>query len=243
MPEVRLQNKKESAGKIYLSAMHSGTHVVVKIKDDGAGLNKKAIFDKAVERGLVAADAKLTDKEIYSLIFKPGFSTAKTVTNVSGRGVGMDVVRTAIESLRGIIEVESKTDEGTTITLKLPLTLAIIETLIVRIDVDYFAIPLSFVEECIEFTPETKNQLKGRNLINVRGEIVPFIPLRKKFNILNNRQDIEQIVIINENQNKTGFVVDEIVGEHQTVIKSLGNYYKNVDSVSGATVLGNGTVA
>jgi len=177
------------------------------------------------------------------LIFRPGFSTATEVTNVSGRGVGMDVVRSAIEALRGIISVESKPGEGTTISLKLPLTLAIIEGLIIRIDKEFFVIPLSYVEECIELTAEKKKQSNGRNLLNVRNEIVPYIPLRQKFNLIDNQPDIEQVVVIRDSNLKAGLVVDEIIGEHQTVIKSLGRYYKNVDIMSGATVLGDGTVA
>ncbi len=242
-PEDRIVKGKERTGKILLSAIHSGTHVLIKIRDDGAGLNKEAIRQKAIERGLITNDAKLTEKEIFSLIFKPGFSTAKEVTNVSGRGVGMDVVQSAIESLRGSVEVESKTDQGTTITLKLPLTLAIIEGLIVKIDKDSFVIPLSYVEECIELTREAKKKTNGRNLIGVRGEIIPYVPLREKFNIKDNRPAIEQIVLINENSSKIGLVVDEIIGEYQVVIKSLGSYYKNVEMMSGATVLGDGTVA
>ncbi len=242
-PEERLKKGKERSGKVLLSAVHSGTHVLIQIKDDGAGLNKEAIYEKAIERGIITKDTNLTDKEIFNLIFQPGFSTAKVITNVSGRGVGMDVVQSAIESLRGSIEVESITDKGTTITLKLPLTLAIIEGLIVKIDKDFFVIPLSFVEECIELTPEIKKKSNGRNLIGVRGEIVPYIPLREKFNINSNLPPIEQIVLINESHSKTGLVVDEIIGERQVVIKSLGTYYKNIEMMSGATVLGDGTVA
>ncbi|MFO7448264.1 MAG: chemotaxis protein CheA [Ignavibacteriaceae bacterium] len=242
-PEERLKKKKEGCGKVFLSAMHSGTHVIIKIRDNGSGLDKKAILQKAIEREIIPPESELKDKEIYNLIFKAGFSTAKTVTNVSGRGVGMDVVKNAVEALRGTVEVESQPGEGTTIILKLPLTLAIIEGLIVRIDKDYFVIPLSFVEECIELTAETKKKTNGRNLLNVRNEIVPFIPLRKKFSIHNNSPEIEQVVVINDTNFKIGLVVDEIIGEHQTVIKSLGKYYKNIEMMSGATVLGDGTVA
>jgi two-component system chemotaxis sensor kinase CheA len=242
-PEVRLEKNKERSGRVYLSAMHSGTHVIIEIKDDGAGLNRQAIFEKAVERGLVPPDSELSDKEIFALIFNAGFSTAKTVTNVSGRGVGMDVVRSAIESLRGIIEVESREDEWTKIILKLPLTLAIIEGLIVRIDTEYFVIPLSFVEECIELTSQKKKESNGRNILNVRSEIIPYIPLRRKFKLYDNQPDIEQVVIVRNSNMKAGLVVDEIIGEHQTVIKSLGKYYRNVEVMSGATVLGDGTVA
>ena len=241
--EERIKKGKIKSGKIFLSAKHSGTHVLIKIEDDGAGLNKEAILKKAFERGVISEDAKLSDKEIYSLIFQPGFSTAKEITNVSGRGVGLDVVKTAIESLRGAVDVESKPDSGTVITLKLPLTLAIIEGLIVRIDEDFFAIPLSFVEECVELTSETKNKSNGRNLLKVRGELIPYIPLRERFHVSKNLPSIEQIVVVTEDGAKTGLVVDEIIGERQTVIKSLGSFYKNVEVMSGATVLGDGTVA
>jgi len=243
LPEKRLEKNKDRCGKVYLSAMHSGTHVIIEIKDDGAGLNKKGILDKAIEKGIITSDAELSDKEIFSLIFHAGFSTAKKVTNVSGRGVGMDVVKNAIESLRGIIEVESKEGEWTKIILKLPLTLAIIEGLIVRIDKECFVIPLSFVEECIELTSAKKEETNGRNILNVRSEIIPYIPLRDKFDLKENMPEIEQVVIIKDSNLKAGLVVDEIIGEHQTVIKSLGKYYKNVEVMSGATVLGDGTVA
>ncbi len=242
-PEERKEKGKDETGHISLSALHSGTHVHIKIKDDGAGLDKDAIFGKAVERGLVGQDAKLSDKEIYGLIFKPGFSTAKEITNVSGRGVGLDVVKSAVEALRGSFDIESNRGTGTTITLKLPLTLAIIEGLIIRIDEEHFVIPLSYVEECIELKSEDKRKIGRRKLLNVRDEIVPFVSLREKFDIKNNQPEIEQVVIINNNDGKTGLLVDEIIGEHQTVIKSLGKYYKNVEVLSGATVLGNGTVA
>ena len=242
-PETRKAKGKAETGKIIISALHSGTHVHIKIEDDGGGLNKEAILNKAVERGLIGPDAKLTDKEIFGLILQAGFSTAKEITNVSGRGVGLDVVKSAIETLRGSISIESSQGAGTIITLKLPLTLAIIEGLIIRIDEEHFVIPLSFVEECIELKADDKNKEGRRNLLNVRDEIVPYISLRKRFDIRNNQPEIEQVVVINNNNSKTGLLVDEIIGEHQTVIKSLGKYYKNIEVLSGATVLGNGTVA
>ncbi len=242
-PEERINKNKLRAGSVFLSAIHSGTHVLIVISDDGKGLNKDKIYKKALEKGVISPDIKFTDKEIFNLIFKPGFSTATKVTNVSGRGVGMDVVKSTIESLRGEVEVASEYEQGTTITLKLPLTLAIIEGLIVKIDKDYFVIPLSFVEECIELTTETKKKSNGRDLIGVRGDIIPYIPLRKKFNVGNKKPDIEQIVLIKENNLRVGLVVDQVIGEHQIVIKSLGTYYKNIEIISGATVLGDGTVA
>jgi two-component system chemotaxis sensor kinase CheA len=185
----------------------------------------------------------LSDKEIYNMIFAPGFSTAAKVTSVSGRGVGMDVVKKAIESLRGSIDIASTPGAGSTITLRIPLTLAIIESLLVRIDDNYFVLPLSSVEECVELTRDDITNSHGRNLANVRGSIVPYIPLRKHFSIGNNRPDIEQIVITAINGSKVGFVVDSVIGEHQTVIKTLGPMYRDVQGLSGATILGDGSVA
>lgn len=242
-PGERIAKGKEKTGKIFLEAIHSGTHVYIKIKDDGKGLDKELLRLKAIEREIISPDTELTEKEIYNLIFNAGFSTAKSVTNVSGRGVGMDVVKNAIAALRGSVEVDSQPGDGTIITLKLPLTLAIIEGLIVRIDQDHFVIPLSSVHECIEFISGNEKKSGRRNLLNVRGEIVPYISLRERFDIYNNEPLIQQAVVLQDNGTKTGFIVDEIIGEHQTVIKSLGKYYKNVENMSGATILGDGTVA
>jgi two-component system chemotaxis sensor kinase CheA len=239
-PEVRKSAGKSLTGTVHLSAKHSGTHVLIKISDDGAGLNKEAILAKAVEKNMVPAGKELSDKEAFQFILKPGFSTSKVITNISGRGVGMDVVQKTIESLRGSVEIASEFGRGTTFTLKLPLTLAIIEGLIVRVAADYFVIPLSSIEECIEFT---KNDFNSMTMVNIRGELVPYINLREKFEIYGDIPDIEQIVIVKDNDVKVGFTVDEIIGQHQTVIKSLGTFYKKVEAVSGATVLGDGTVA
>jgi two-component system chemotaxis sensor kinase CheA len=243
MPDIRRAAGKPSQGTVHLGAVHSGDSVLITIRDDGAGLDKEAIRAKAIERGLIAANAELTDKEIYNLIFAPGFSTAAKVTNVSGRGVGMDVVKKGIEALRGSIDITSTSGVGSTITLRIPLTLAIIESLLVRIDQSYFVIPLAMVEECVELSREDIRNAHGRNLANVRGTIVPYIPLREQFEISNNRPDIEQIVITSINGNKIGFVVDSVVGEHQTVIKTLGRMYRDIRGISGATILGDGTVA
>jgi two-component system chemotaxis sensor kinase CheA len=243
MPDVRRAAGKPSQGTVHLGAVHSGDSVLITIRDDGAGLDREAIRAKAVERGLVAPTAELPDREIYNLVFAPGFSTAKAVTSVSGRGVGMDVVKKAIEALRGTIDIASTPGEGSTITLRIPLTLAIIESLLVRIGPSYFVMPLAMVEECVELSRDDIQNAHGRNLANVRGAIVPYIPLREQFCISGNRPDIEQIVITDINGTRVGFVVDSVVGEHQTVIKSLGRLYRNVKGVSGATILGDGTVA
>lgn len=243
MPDVRRSAGKPALGIVHLGAVHSGDSVLITIRDDGAGLNKERIREKAIERGLMTASAELSDKEIYNMIFAPGFSTAEKVTSVSGRGVGMDVVKKGIEALRGSIEINSEPGKGSTITLRIPLTLAIIESLLVRIDSNYFVLPLSHVEECVELTREDIQNAHGRNLANVRGSIIPYIPLREQFAISSNRPEIEQIVITGINGSKVGFVVDSVIGEHQTVIKTLGRMYRDVKGVSGATILGDGTVA
>jgi len=242
-PDVRVASGKSPMGIIHLSAVHSGANVLIKIKDDGAGLDRERIFNKAVENGVITPDAELSDKDLFSLIFAAGFSTAKEVTNVSGRGVGMDVVKRCIESLGGFIDIESEKGKGTTITLRLPLTLAIIEGLLVTVGEDYFVLPLAAVEECVELTKEDIKKAHGRHIVNVREEIVPYIRIKQSFGISTEKTDIEQIVVTRMNGSRIGFVVDQVIGEHQTVIKSLGKVYKNVRGISGATILGDGTVA
>ncbi len=242
-PEVRKSIGKPEKGTVHLSARHSGANVLIEILDDGAGLNLEGIRSKAVEKGLIEADAKLTEEETFALVMAPGFSTAKKVTNVSGRGVGMDVVKRNIEALRGSIDINSKEGNGTTIILKLPLTLAIIDGLLVKIGADLFVMPLSIVEECVELTDKDIQRANGRQIANVRGEIVPYIRLRRQFHINGGKPEIEQIVIARVAEQRIGFVVDDVIGEHQTVIKTLGRFYKDVEGVSGATILGDGTVA
>lgn len=242
-PDARAATGKPRQGTIRLTARHAGDNVTITIEDDGAGLNREAIRSKAIEKGLITAGTELADKELFALIFAPGFSTAKKITGVSGRGVGMDVVMRAIESLRGTIDMDSIQGSGTTITIKLPLTLAIIESLLVRIADESFVMPLSLVEECIELTRDDIAKANGRQLITVRDSIVPYISLRESFSLQGATPDIEQVVITNVTGNRVGFVVDTVVGEHQTVIKSLGRAYRNVSGISGATILGDGNVA
>ncbi|GAM11618.1 chemotaxis protein CheA [Geobacter sp. OR-1] len=242
-PAERISAGKPSQGTVHLAAVHSGDSVLISITDDGAGLDRDAIRAKAVEKGLIQATAELSDKEIYAQIFAPGFSTAKQITSVSGRGVGMDVVKRAIDALRGTIDINSTRGVGTTITVKIPLTLAIIESLLVKIGADCFVLPLSLVNECVELTREQVEDSHGRNLANVRGHLIPYVPLREQFGITGTPPAIQQIVITEVNGLRVGFVVDNVIGEHQTVIKSLGRAYKNVEGVSGATILGDGSVA
>lgn len=244
MPQVRESVHKPKVGKIRLSAIHSGAYVIIEIKDDGKGLDKETILAKAIEKGLVAPNTSLTDEEIFGFIFNAGFSTASKVTNVSGRGVGMDVVKKAIiDSLKGSIDVKSEAGMGTTVTIKLPLTLAIIEGLLVTIENRYFVLPLSVVEECVQLTREDTLSSHGRNMAHIRGEIVPYIRLRKELDIPGEIPEVEQIVVTGANGSRVGFVVDNVIGQHQTVIKTLGKVYKDVEGISGATILGDGTVA
>jgi two-component system chemotaxis sensor kinase CheA len=242
-PEVREACGKDRQGTIHLSAVHSGAHVLIQISDDGQGLDPERIRATAVEKGLISEDAELSESEIFSQIFVPGFSTASKVTDVSGRGVGMDVVKRGIEGLRGSIEIHSVKGSGTTITLKLPLTLAIIDGLLVQIGETHFVLPLSSVEECVELTLEHRMSKSGRHLMKVRDEIVPYVPLRELFGISLDKPRIEQIVIAELDGHRIGFVVDQIVGEHQTVIKNLGKIYRNAKGFSGATIMADGTVA
>ncbi|MGA3116120.1 MAG: chemotaxis protein CheA [Syntrophobacteraceae bacterium] len=242
-PGVRASNGKPRQGTVHLSAIHSGANVLISIEDDGAGLNKEAIRKKAVENGLISPDVELSEKEVFGLIFAPGFSTAGKVTNVSGRGVGMDVVKSGVEALRGAIDIASREGAGTTITLKLPLTLAIVDGLLVKIADANFVLPLSIVEECVELTNGGGAAGHGRQVTFIRGEIVPYIRLRERFSIDGPAPPIEQIVVTETMGGRVGFVVDKVIGEHQTVIKNLGKIYSKVRGVSGATILGDGTVA
>jgi two-component system chemotaxis sensor kinase CheA len=223
-------------------ARHSGANVIISIVDDGRGFDRDAVRDRAVAQGLIPADSEISDKELYNLIFLPGFSTAGQVTSVSGRGVGMDVVKRSVEGLRGTIEVNSEPGKGVSFRIKLPLTLAIIDGLLVDISGESYVFPLSSVEECVELKRE-EAMANERNLANVRGEIVPYVHLREYFSMTDSERAIDQIVIINYEGKRVGFVVDHVIGEHQTVIKSLGKMYQGVSGLSGATILGDGKVA
>ncbi len=242
-PEARRKAGKPEQGVIRLTAEHSGANVLIRISDDGAGIQPAIIRQKAIDKGLLAPEAELSEKEILQLIFLPGFSTAETVTNVSGRGVGMDVVKRSLENLHGSIDLGSQPGAGTTITLKLPLTLAIIDGLLVEIDADKYVLPLSSIEECVELTRQDVADTHGRNILNIRGQIVPYVPLRQVFNIAGEAPQIEQVVINAVDGQRVGIVVDRVIGEHQIVIKTMNALYKEIQEISGATILGDGTVA
>ena len=242
-PEVRSATGKPRRGRITLSAKHTGANVVLTIADDGAGLDINNIRAKAVAKGLITAQAELSERELFHLIFEPGFTTAAEVSSVSGRGVGMDVVRQAVDALRGSIDVRSETGQGTAFAITLPLTLAIIDGLLIDVAGENYILPLAAVEECVELTRDDTAQTHGRNLIKVRGEIVPYVRLRDEFNFDGVCPEIEQVVVANLEGTRIGFVVDHVVGEHQTVIKNLGRMYQEIDGLSGATILGDGRVA
>jgi two-component system chemotaxis sensor kinase CheA len=243
LPADRERAGKPRHGTIHLSAAHEGSNVIVTITDDGRGLNLAAIRAKAIERKLIAPDAVLSEQETINLIFLPGFSTAEKVTSVSGRGVGMDVVRRQVDALRGTIRITTKAGEGTTVALSLPLTLAIIEGQLVEIDGDQFIIPMSTVAENVEIEASERTTRNGRNLIPVRGELIPYIRLRDLFEIRGQPPEIEKIVIVYHEGQRVGLVVDRVLGSHQTVIQSLGRFYRNIEVASGATIMGDGRVA
>lgn len=241
--EERIAKGKNPQGTVKLIAQHAGAFVLIIISDDGAGLNKDKIYQKAVDKGLVAPGVDVSDNDIYNMIFLPGFSTADKVSSVSGRGVGMDVVKKDITALNGTVSIESHPGEGTDFILKIPLTLAIIEGMLVQIGSGTFVIPLSNIQECMEFKPEHGDDGKVCSHITARGEFLPYINLREWFEITDPMPASQQVVIVNDQDSSLGLVVDKVIGNNQTVIKPLGDLYKNVEGLSGATVLGDGSVA
>ena len=241
-PEERSQAGKPPQGKIVFSAEHSGGHVIITITDDGRGIDPEIIKTKAIEKGLVAPDAKPDKKELLNLVFEPGFSTAQQVSDISGRGVGMDVVKQNITALRGKVAVTSEIGQGTAIKITIPLTLAIIDGLEVRIGRQHFIVPLSVVSECLEMDRRGTESYENR-FINLRDRLVPFLKLREWFSITEEKPDKEQLVIVSAEKSQVGLVVDEVIGLQQTVIKNLGDAYKDIQGVSGATIQGDGSIA
>ncbi|MBW8298245.1 MAG: chemotaxis protein CheA [Hydrogenophaga sp.] len=242
-PDERRAAGKPEAGHVRLSARQSGGEVIITVKDDGRGINRERVRAKAESSGLIQPGAALSDQELLQLIFQPGFSTAQQITNLSGRGVGMDVVKKTVEALRGAIEVSSTPGNGSEIALRIPLTLAIIDGLLVRVGTGAYVIPLSAVEECLELSPEDDLRSRGRSFISLRDSLVPFIRLRELFNTRTQPDPFQKIVVISTGQERVGLVVDQIIGDHQTVIKSLSKLHHDVATFSGATILGDGSVA
>ena len=241
--EIRRQRGKPAKGTVHLNAYHESGSIVVEVGDDGGGLNRERILAKALEKGLVAANHTLSDQEVYGLIFEAGFSTAEAVTNLSGRGVGMDVVRRNIQALRGTVEIDSREGVGTTVKIRLPLTLAIIDGFLMGVGSASYVVPLDMVMECIELSEAERQETRESNYINLRGTVLPFIRLRDHFRERGKTSRRENIVVVQYAGQKAGLVVDELMGEFQTVIKPLGKLFGNLKGVSGSTILGSGEVA
>jgi two-component system chemotaxis sensor kinase CheA len=236
--ELRIARGKPAQGTLKLNAFHDSGAIVITVQDDGGGLKRERILAKAIERGLVEAGHHLSDAEVYALIFEPGFSTAEKITNLSGRGVGLDVVKRNITALRGTVSLSSEEGVGTTVTVRLPLTLAIIDGFLVEVGKRVFAIPLDMIEECVAYTAEPDH-----DYTNLRGQVLPFIRLRELFGIREKPTKGENIVVLKYAGQKAGLVVDTLLGEFQTVIKPLGQMFNQVTCISGSTILGSGDVA
>ncbi len=240
-PDIREARGKNACGVIRLSAAHSAGNIVVTLQDDGAGFDRQRILEKARRVGLVSSKEDLREQDIYSLVFQAGFSTAETVTDLSGRGVGLDVVRRNIDNLRGTVEVTSTEAKGSTITIRLPLTLAIIEGFSVKVGSEVFIVPLEHVTECIELPAEQRNA-EASGILSLRGDPLPYVRLRCAFSLPGQIPSKENIVVVKINEFYAGIAVDELLGGMQTVIKPLGRAFRAVHGIAGSTVLGDGRV-
>lgn len=244
-PQVRKKNGKDGVGTLKLAASYAGAHVIIRVTDDGAGMNVDRIRTKAIDRGILAADQEHSEEEILQCIFAPGFSTAEQTTNVSGRGVGMDVVQRNIEQLGGAVRVTSRTGQGSTITIRIPLTLAIVEGLLARVEENWYLVNLSYIEECLDFASMDHENRRG--YASYRGGIVPFVDMRCYFGIepaaTDGAADTRQLIVVSVEDERVGLLVDEIQDTYQSVIKSLGRVYEKAEGISGAIMLGDGTPA
>lgn len=241
-PQVREQQGKPAIGKLFLNAYHDSGSIVIEVGDDGTGLNRDKILARAIERGLIEAGQNLNDQDIFKLIMRPGFSTADKVTNVSGRGMGMDVVQRNVEDLRGSVTINSAIGEGTTVIIRLPLTLAIIDGFLVDVGRSTYVVPLDMVVECIELSSEERIAIKNRNYINLRNQVLPLLRLRDVFEVAGEAGRRENIVVVQNGRQQAGLVVDALQGEFQTVIKPLGKLFERLAGISGSTILGTGEV-
>jgi two-component system chemotaxis sensor kinase CheA len=240
-PAVRESQGKNPCGVIRLTASHSGGNVVVKLEDDGAGFDRARILDKARRVGLLAGKDEIRDQDLYDLVFQAGFSTAESVTDLSGRGVGLDVVRRNIDILRGTTEVSSTSGKGSTITIRLPLTLAIIEGFSVRVGTETFVVPLEHVTECTELPAEQRSP-EASGILSLRGTALPYVRLRRLFSLSGQAPKRENIVVVKINEFHAGIAVDELLGGMQAVVKPLGRAFRGVPGIAGSTVLGDGRV-
>jgi two-component system chemotaxis sensor kinase CheA len=237
--EVRQARGKPAVGQLGLYAFHDSGSIVIEVSDDGGGLPKEKIRQKAIAKGLISASQQLSEQEVANLIFEPGFSTAEKITNISGRGVGMDVVRSNIRALRGSVEVHSEEGVGSRFIIRLPLTLAIIDGFLVGVEKSSYVIPLEMVVECMELHEAAVD----RNYLNLRGEVLPFVRLRELFEEPGEKPKRENVVVVKSGSQKAGIVVDVLHGEFQTVIKPLGALFRHLRGIAGSTILGSGDVA
>jgi two-component system chemotaxis sensor kinase CheA len=243
-PADRKAAGKPEEGMVILKASNEGNMIVIEIKDDGKGIDVDAVKAKAVERGLISPNKLLTDTEAFQLIFEPGFSTAKAITNISGRGVGLDVVRRQIDKLNGTVTVASGHGKGTTFTIKLPLTLAIIQGLLVRVGTEIYSIPITSVIESLRVKPEEVRRIDNYEVFNIRNDVVSLLRLNRLFGIkTEEQQDYNFIVIVGTAEKKMGFMVDSLIGEEDVVIKPLRDQYTNSPGIAGASILGDGSVS
>lgn len=241
--ETRLACGKPAKGTLKLNAYHDAGSIVIEVSDDGGGLNKQRILKKAIERGLATEGDNLSDREIYNLIFEAGFSTTEAVSNLSGRGVGMDVVKRNITALRGTVNLDSEEGHGTTVRIRLPLTLAIIDGFLVGVGAAVYVIPLDMVVECIERAAWENTGGGGDRYLNLRGEVLPYLRLREHFEVEGEPARRENVVVVRYGEHKVGLVVDRLLGEFQTVIKPLGKVFNQISGIGGFTILGSGDVA
>ena len=245
MPEVRRAGGKSDAGRLFLSASHQGGNIIIEVSDDGGGLNRERILAKAAQNGLPLAE-NMSDADVWQLIFAPGFSTAEVVTDVSGRGVGMDVVKRNITAMGGVVDIRSAKGFGTTISISLPLTLAILDGMSIRVGEEVYILPLGFVIESLQPAPEDVKEISGKGtVVKVRGEYLPLIPLYQMFDITPRFADPSEgiVVIIETDGRKAGLFIDDLVGQQQVVVKNLESNYRKVAGISGATILGDGGVS
>ncbi len=242
-PEARKALGKDPSGRVTLRAYHDAGSIVIQVIDDGGGFHRERILERALSRGMITEPQSLSDEEAYRLVFEPGFSTAQAVTDLSGRGVGMDVVRRNIDALRGSVGIESREGAGATITIRLPLTLAIIEGFAVGVGEETYVIPLDAVIECLDLPEEEQHRADGRGVINLRGEALPYLRLRDLFHLGGAAPQRESMVVVRHEGGQAGLAVDALYGESQTVIKPLGKLFHGLPGVSGSTILGNGRVA
>ena len=245
--EDRIAAGKPEVGSIFLDAYQDGNNVVIEVRDDGAGINVTKVKQKAVEKGHITPEQaeKMTDKDAIELLFRPSFSTAEQISELSGRGVGLDVVRTNVESLGGSIEAKTEVGVGSTFTIRLPLTLAIIQALMAEVGTEKYAIPLGSIQTIEDISLSDIKYVQGKEVISIRGSVIPIVRLRDVLDVEDADEDRSRltVVIVNKGEKQAGLVIDHLIGQQEIVIKSIGQYINNAKMIGGATILGDGEVA